>query len=246
MGDAFPKSGKKDLNNNPDITVIVVNPDQIVYSGSALTPEIIVMDMDGEKDITDQCDISYQNNTDAGDKDSANPPTVIIEAKATSNDYTSSTSKNFTIHKRPVTIDGVRVHDKTYDGTPDAIIYIAHSQDIVENDDVEITGIIATFDNANAGVNKEVTLNYSEVSLTGTDSGNYELKSDGHQADTYATIFPKEVSLPVITVTGEFTYTGSTITPVITVKESDANDAPVIAAEEYTVTFKHLTSGIGN
>ena len=230
---------KKDLSNSPDITVTVVNPDEIVYSGNAQEPEILVMD--GEKDITDQCDFRYYNNTDAGDKDSTNPPLVIIEAKATSNDYESSTSVNFTIHKKPVTIDNVSVQNKTYDGTPDADIESALSDDIVDNDDVEITGIIATFDDANAGVDKEVTLNYSEVSLTGTDSNNYELKSEGHQADALASILPKQVDSPVITVENEseLIYSYDTpLTPEIVVKESDAEDAHIIAAEEYTVTFK--------
>ena len=75
------------------------------WTGSAITPDVVVKD--GETDITDLCDITYSDNTDAGQA------TITITAKDGS-DYAGSTTVHFLIYKTAntyyVDADGTR-HD---------------------------------------------------------------------------------------------------------------------------------------
>ena len=82
----------KKLLTNTDIKVSAI-ADQ-TYTGEALTPAVTVKD--GETDITAQCDITYQNNTNVG------TATVTIKAKAASTAYSSETSTTFEITEPPV------------------------------------------------------------------------------------------------------------------------------------------------
>lgn len=81
----------------------------LVYNGQTQTPVVIVMD--GETDITEQCDITYSNNRNAGTADAENAPTVTVTAKSTCIRYTGSATATFTIARKalelvadPVTI----------------------------------------------------------------------------------------------------------------------------------------------
>ncbi len=88
-------------HNNISVEAI----DDQTWTGSAITPAVVVKD--GEMDITDQCDISYSDNTDAGQA------TITITAKDGS-DYAGSTTVHFLIYKTAntyyVDADGTR-HD---------------------------------------------------------------------------------------------------------------------------------------
>jgi len=97
---------KKQLSNS-DITVSAI-ADQ-TYTGSAIEPTVTVID--GETDITDQCDFAITDNTAVG---TAN---VAITAKSESVVYSGSTSTTFTILPKAVTITADN-DTKTYDGTP--------------------------------------------------------------------------------------------------------------------------------
>ena len=84
---------KKSLNNS-DITVAAI--DDQTYTGSAIEPSVTVLD--GETDITDQCDITFSNNTNVG------MATVTITAKAESAGYSGSTTAKFDIVYYAVTL----------------------------------------------------------------------------------------------------------------------------------------------
>lgn len=77
----------KKLLTNEDITIGEI-ADQI-YTGNALTPAVTVKD--GENDITNQCDITYSDNTNVGIGN------VTITAKASSTDYDGETTTSFYI-----------------------------------------------------------------------------------------------------------------------------------------------------
>lgn len=90
------------------------------------------------------------------------------------------------ITPRLVTINGLAVDNKTYDGKPDATISadltltlapVANNADsgIVDNDKVTLdaTNAKAKFEDKNAGADKPVT--FSDFALTGADAGNYTL-----------------------------------------------------------------------
>ena len=78
-----------------------------------------------------------------------------------------------TITKKPVTAV-LAVAEKTYDGTAEATVTAAvDSANLIGEDSISITGLTGTFDNANAGENKTVTVNSSGKSITGTGVDNY-------------------------------------------------------------------------
>ena len=77
----------KKLLTNTDITIAEI-ADQ-TYTGSEIKPAITVKD--GTTDITDQCDITYTNNTNVG------TATVTIKAKASSTAYAGETEASFKI-----------------------------------------------------------------------------------------------------------------------------------------------------
>lgn len=76
------------------------------------------------------------------------------------------------ISKYPLQLSSVAVEDKTYDGTTTATV---HEPLIVKTgvdtgsgeEQLQITGLTAAFNNANAGTNKEVVIDASEAVITG-------------------------------------------------------------------------------
>ena len=77
---------KKELTDE-SITILAI-ADQ-TYTGSAITPAVVVKD--GEKDITDQCDIYYSNNIEIG------VANVSVYAKSSSTAYTGRVRTTFKI-----------------------------------------------------------------------------------------------------------------------------------------------------
>ena len=79
--------------SNP--TIIVAEIPIQEYTGSAIEPSVRVMD--GDEDISDECEFEYSSNTEIGEA------SVTIKAKDTSKDYSGSTSISFMIVKaKPV------------------------------------------------------------------------------------------------------------------------------------------------
>ena len=90
---------KKSLENG-DITIAAIADQE--WTGSEIKPTALVVVKDGETVITDQCDISFSNNTNVG------TATVNITAKETSTGYAGTKNDvTFKIVPKPVTIDGV-------------------------------------------------------------------------------------------------------------------------------------------
>ncbi|WP_442964393.1 YDG domain-containing protein [Pseudomonas sp. KNUC1026] len=86
------------------------------------------------------------------------------------------TGLSATINKASLSVAGVSVADKTYDGTTSATLTGTAAVSGIGGDDVSVNGSgSATFNNKNAGINKAV--NISGYSLAGLDAGNYTLNS---------------------------------------------------------------------
>ena len=86
-GDVNVTGSFKKLLTNTDITVSTIN-DQL-WTGSAIEPDVTIMD--GTTDITNQCNVSFSNNTEAG------TAIVTITAKEDSTEYAGTTSTTFKI-----------------------------------------------------------------------------------------------------------------------------------------------------
>jgi hypothetical protein len=92
------------------------------------------------------------------------------------------------ITARPVTITGVTVHNKEYDGTATATVTGTATVSVTVGSDDVTAVCTASFADSNAGIGKPVTFN---CSLGGTDAGNYVLSAqpasvtaDIHEADS--------------------------------------------------------------
>ena len=88
---------------------ITIADGSYIYNGQAIEPKVTVKD--GETDVTTSFDISYSNNTDAGQA------TVTVTAKVGQTAYSGSASKSFTIAPQELTITTGSA-SKSYDGTP--------------------------------------------------------------------------------------------------------------------------------
>ena len=103
-------------------------------------------------------------------------------------------SLTVTIAKKDITISNIGVNTKTYDGNTTSTLDYSNVTygGIEEGDSLSVTAT-GTFENANAGVDKDVTI--SDITLGGTSINDYQLATAGQQATTTATIQQKEVGL---------------------------------------------------
>ena len=107
--------------------------------------------------------------------------------------------------KKSVTITGLEVEDKVYDGNADADVTGTAALDgVLADDNVTVTHGSAVFVDENAGDNK--TVNFSGYSLGGMDAGNYTLSA---QPSATASITPKPVTITGVGAANK-TYDGTT------------------------------------
>jgi len=113
--------------------------------------------------------------------------------------------QTLTINKKSLTIVGVKVSNKAYDGNTTASLSDATLNGVVGSDNVNFTGGIGTFDNKNVGTLKTVIV--SGFTLTGTKANNYVLSSQPSSSTANITARP-------LTITGATaankTYDGTT------------------------------------
>ncbi|QIK38534.1 filamentous hemagglutinin N-terminal domain-containing protein [Caldichromatium japonicum] len=118
----------------------------------------------------------------------------------------SGATTTASITPKALSLSGLTVNDKTYDGTTAATLgSLGTLSGVVAGDNVSVAGTAsASFADKHVGAGKTVTI--SGLSLTGTDAGNYTL---GSGATTTASITPKALSLSGLTVNDK-TYDGTT------------------------------------
>ncbi len=106
-----------------------------------------------------------------------------------------------------VTVSGLGIEDKVYDGNTDAALTgTAEIPELVAGDNVTLdtSGAIATFDTKHVGNNKVIT--FSGYTLTGTDVSNYSLVQP---ASAVGSINSKELTVTNISVNSKV-YDGTT------------------------------------
>lgn len=165
-----------------------------------------------------QGEVEVKNPIDAG--------TYQIQLSVDQQDYAGTASATLEITRRPLSIIGLQAADKDYDGNTDAKVSGGKLNGIVNGDDVSADmPASGTFADENAGEGKKVTV--TPPSLTGTKSGNYEIKSVN---DMTASISQKKVGLTLTATSKE--YDGKTNANVIAaVKAED-----VISGDDLSVT----------
>ena len=136
---------------------------------------------------------------------------VSITGGTSMGNYTYNNTASTTADITPLGITGnFTAASKPYDGNNSAVVLTRTLTGVLGTDDVSLTGGTATFDNANVGNDKTVTLN--GATLSGTDAGNYALSSLG---TTTADITGRTLTIAAVShdkVYGS-AYTFNTTTP---------------------------------
>ncbi|MBO4535228.1 MAG: hypothetical protein J5755_04765, partial [Clostridia bacterium] len=108
-----------------------------------------------------------------------------------SNQYGFTSSFSFTVVAKPLTLTGVEVNDKTYDGTTTATFDLSGAvlSGVIAGDNVAYS-VAGYFADRNVGNGKAVTCT---PTLSGTDAGNYTVTLT--QTNLSASIFPRPITV---------------------------------------------------
>ena len=145
----------------------------VIYDSS--NPKVVTVDKDGSSHVV-----------------GVGTATITATAVETENYERAQATCTVTVTPKPVTISGIKVQNKTYDGTTAASIDLSNAKidgGVSYTLQIDATNAKAVFEDANAGTDKTVT--FTGFALTGADAGNYELSEqpDNVKADiTRATI----------------------------------------------------------
>ena len=154
------------------------------------------------------------------------PMKMIFTPEDTSKYAQTTAMVNVTVNPRPVTLNGVTVADKIYDGTAEATVKDKGTfSNAVSGDTMDYT-VTAAFEDKNVAAGGEKTA-YLTVTLNGDTGKNYTLAEDS-QKEARARMFPKEVN-----ITGGFTAQDRDYGP----------DETTVTITKGTVTFDKKAEG---
>ena len=146
---------------------------KVIYDSS--NPKVVTVDNDGSSHVV-----------------GVGTATITATAVETENYERAQATWTVTVTPKPVTISGIKVENKTYNGTTAASIDLSNAKidgGVSYTLQIDATNAKAVFKDANAGTDKTVI--FTGFALTGADAGNYELSEqpDNVKADiTRATI----------------------------------------------------------
>ena len=213
-----------------------IGEDYYVYDGQEKKPNVIVKDGDKPLVLNTDYTVGYLNNVDAGEN------TASVTVTGINNYNGGSAQESFSITPKPLTAT-VTAKDKTYDRTAKADVS-ATVETGVTGETLTISGVTATFADANVGTNKTVTINSDDAVVTAGANTKAENYTVSYPATTTASITAKGVNpnpadgegmVTVIVSPTTFIYNGKDQKPTtITVKDGEAE----IPASEYTVGYK--------
>ena len=180
--------------------------DEKIYDGKAIGMPTFDTDSDGARAFeykrTDEDDTAYT----AEAPKNVGKYTIRITTAETDTFKAASSTMEFEIQPREVTISDVKVADKTYDGTTNATITNAGTLSVnYDGDNLAIVIGKAAYDNKNVGADKAVS--FIGFELSGSAAGNYKLIAQ--PASTTADITVKEITINGATVEGSKVYDGT-------------------------------------
>ena len=177
-----------------------------IYDGKPIGKQTLNTDSDGARAFeykrTDEDDTAYT----AEAPKNVGKYVIRITTAETDTFKAASSTMEFEIQPREVTISDVKVADKTYDGTTNATITNAGTLSVnYDGDNLAIVIGKAAYDNKNVGADKAVS--FTGFELSGSAAGNYKLIAQ--PADTTADITAKEITINGATVEGSKVYDGT-------------------------------------
>lgn len=180
--------------------------DEKIYDGKAIGMPTFDTDSDGaltfEYKRADEEDTAYTTEAPKN----VGKYTIRITTAETDTFKSASSTMEFEIQPKEITISDVKVADKTYDGTTEAKITNEGTlSDNYDGDNLTIAIGSAAYDNKNVGTDKTVT--FTGFALAGDAAANYELVAQ--PADTTADITAKGITIVGATVEGSKVYDGT-------------------------------------
>ena len=177
-----------------------------IYDGKPIGKPTLNTDSDGaltfEYKRADEEDTAYT----AEAPKNVGKYTIRITTAETDTFKAASSTMEFEIQPKEVTISDVKVADKTYDGTTNATITNAGTLSVnYDGDNLAIVIGKAAYDNKNVGADKAVS--FTGFELSGSAAGNYKLIAQ--PASTTADITVKEITINGATVEGSKVYDGT-------------------------------------
>ena len=172
-----------------DVTVTLAST-SAVYNGENMDPVIVT---DGKTTLENGTDYSLSYKKDGKDADNIKDVGAYVVTITGQGKYRDPVTKNFAVTPKPVTITGLSVLDKVYDGNTAATITGTPAiVGIVNQDDVTVAtkDPAAAFEDKVVGKKKKVS--FTGYSLKGGEAANYSLPA---QPTTTATITPKSVTV---------------------------------------------------
>lgn len=134
----------------------------------------------------------------------------------------------------------VKAENKTYDGTTETEV-TATIETGITGETITITGLKGNFTDADAGINKTVTIDDEQknINITGGKLENYEIIiPDTATAD----IAPKQLTDAMLNITGDKEYNGNEIVQTITVNDDGGRN--LTEGTDYTVTIDSTVSAV--
>lgn len=177
-----------------------------IYDGKSIGTTTVNTDSDGaltfEYKRTDEDDTAYTIEAPKN----VGKYVIRITTAETDTFKAASSTMEFEIQPKEVTISDVKIADKTYDGTTNATITNAGTLSVnYDGDNLAIVIGKAAYDNKNVGTDKAVS--FTGFELSGSAAGNYKLITQ--PADTTADITAKEITINGATVEGSKVYDGT-------------------------------------
>ena len=214
---------------------VEVSMDGWTYGDTANTPNITDESNPGNGNVTYTyyTDAACTNQTtsengavaDGAVPENAGTYYVKAEVSETASYSDGSAVSEFTIAKKAVTAT-VTAENKTYDGNTNATVSaVVESKDLVSGDSVTIDGITGTFEDQNAGTDKKVIVDSSNVRITGTG------------AENYAITIGTEAKASIDKRTAEFTWSNTDLTYTGGEQSVTAEVSNAISGDTFTLTY---------
>ena len=198
----------------PATTAVTLDQSTFIYDGDNKTPNVLVVKV-GEL-VVPTYSTTYANNQNAALSTAATAPTVTVTA---SGNFSGSIDKTFTISPKPVTADMIVI--------PEAEMNMVYTGEMLKP-----TPTIQDLKDPNDPNTNIITTNdYDITNPGGTEVGNYEVKIVGKRNYTgtatkqYSIVAKQSGTAFDIVAIGNQTYTGSPITPTVTVNKAGTTTA---------------------
>ena len=147
----------------------------VIYDSS--NPKVVTVDNDGSSHVV-----------------GVGTATITATAVETENYERAQATWTVTVTPKPVTISGIKVENKTYNGTTAASIDLSNAKidgGVSYTLQIDVTNAKAVFKDANAGTDKTVI--FTGFALTGQDADNYTLSAQ--PANETADITPATITI---------------------------------------------------